>query len=289
MAAKKKSKKPKKIKEPQFLNSLLNTRVLNYRVYYMSKKEKLLYSVLIFVIGAAIALLMYGGIGSDENGDPTTTTHIVNICICCAVGFLGIKLFLPVREQQLCVKRRNVIRRQFMDLLDSLASSVASGNNAVKSFEASEKDLMMQYGQDSIIVNELRIILEGQKNFIDIDALLEDFGKRSGIKEIESFAQVFALSYRKGGDFGKIIRDSYDILYNKINIEMEIETKIAATKNELNIMLVMPFLMVGMMKMSGGSFAQNFTKASGILGITAGLAIILVSYFIGRKITDIEV
>ncbi|MBR1382496.1 MAG: type II secretion system F family protein [Ruminococcus sp.] len=282
-------KKKKKVREPKYLNSLLNTKVLNYREYYMSKREKFLYSLVAFAVGAAIAFLMYGGIGSDENGNATAITHIVNIIICTVVGYIAVKLFIPIREKQLQSKRRNLIRRQFMDLLDSLAASVASGNNAVKAFEASQNDLYMQYGADSIIVNELNIILEGQRNFIDIDALLADFGKRSGIKEIESFAQVFALSYRKGGDFGKIIRDSYDILYSKINIEMEIETKIAATKNELNIMLVMPFLMIGIMKMSGGTFAKNFTTPAGILGITAGLAIVVVSYLLGRKITDIEV
>lgn len=283
-----KKEKKKKQREPQYCNSLLNTRVLNYREYYMSGREKTLFSTLVFAAGAVVGYIMYGGIGSDMNGKPTTITHFLNVIICAVVGIIAVKSFLPIIEDSLKVKRRNIIRRQFMDMLDSLAASVGSGSNAVKAFEAAQNDLMMQYGTDSIIVSELSIILEGQRNFIDIDALLTDFGQRSGIKEVESFAQVFALSYRKGGDFGKIIRDSYDILYNKISIEMEIETKVAATKNEFNIMLAMPLLLVGMMKMSGGDFAHNFGTPVGVLGITAGLVLVAIAFIVGRKITDID-
>lgn len=285
----KKKKKPKKERESQYMTSLINTQVTNYKVYYMSGREKTLYTLLAFAVGAAVAYLFYGGLGSRPDGSPTTLTYILDIVFCVGIGLLAVKLFLPIRCEQLNVKRRNTIRRQFMDLLDSLASSVASGNNAVKAFEAALTDLTMQYGDDAVIVDELNVILKGQENFIDLDALLTDFGRRSGIKEIESFAQVFALSYRRGGDFGKIIRDSYEILYSKINIEMEIETKIAATKNELNIMLGMPLLLVGMMKMSGGDFTKSFSTLTGFLGITAGLVIVIISYFIGRKITNIEV
>ena len=293
--SKEKAEKPKKIKkqkrerEPEYCTSLLNTRVLNYREYYLSNKQKSLFTLISFIGGAAVAYLMYGGIGSDVNGKPGKLTYILDVVICVGVGLGAVKFILPMLEDMLKKKRRNTIRRQFMDLLDALASSIASGSNAVKSFESAKSDLIMQYGENAIIVEELTLILQGQNNFIEIDKMLTDFGRRSGIKEIESFAQVFELSHRKGGDFSKVIRDSYEILYSKINIEMEIETKIAATKNELNIMLAMPFLLVGMMKTMSPDFAYNFQTLTGVVGITVGLAIVTGAYILGRKITTIEV
>ncbi|MCR5122709.1 MAG: type II secretion system F family protein [Ruminococcus sp.] len=284
-----KEKKPKKEKEPEYLTSMLNTRVLNYRVYYMNGKEKVLYTVLAFLAGAALGYLFYGGLGSDENGSPRPITFILDVVICTILGLAAVKFFLPVRAEQLNVKRLNSLRRQFMDLLDSLAASVASGNNAVKAFEAALDDLTMQYGEDANIVDELKLILHGQQNAIDIDVLLTDFGKRSGIREIESFAQVFALSYRRGGDFGKIIRDSYEILYSKLNIEMEIATKTAATRNELNIMMCAPVLLMILVKATGGDFAANFRTVMGVIAVTVGLVITGVAYYVGRRITEIEV
>ena len=285
----KKQKKPKKEIEPEFKTSLLNTQVLNYKVYYMSGKEKFLYRVLAFIAGAALGYLFYGGLGSNDDGSPRLITYILDIIICVVIGMLAVKFFIPIRCEQLNVKRTNSLRRQFMDLLDSLAASVASGNNAVKAFEAALTDLTMQHGEDSHIAEEVKLILKGQENAIDIDALLTDFGKRSGIREIESFAQVFALSYRRGGDFGKIIRDSYEILYSKLNIEMEIATKTAATRNELNIMMCAPVLLMVMVKASGGDFSANFRSLIGVVAITVGLVITGLAYYIGRRITDIEV
>lgn len=287
----KKEKKSKKLRQkgPQYCESLLKTQVLNYDEYYFTTREKLFYSAAAFLISAAVAYIMYGNIGCDDNGMPTTLTYFLDLIICGGAGIIAVKVFLPIREEQLCKKRKKVLRQQFMDMLDSLSSSIASGNNASKAFEAARYDLIMQYGDNSYIVDEVTLLLRGQDNFINQDEMLIDFGKRSGIPEIVNFAQVFAVSYRKGGDFGRVIRDTYDILYNKINIEHEIETKIAATKNEFNIMLVMPILIMVMMKFSGGDFSRSFGTLSGAAGVTVGLICVVAAILIARKITDIEV
>lgn len=284
-----KTAKKKKIKEPEYINSVINSQVLNYRVYYMSVAEKLMYFLLAFVVGAAVAYLFYGGIGSDELGNPTAVTYITNVIIMGGVGmFCGLK-FLPIRCEQLKKKRKNMLRRQFMDLLDSLAASIASGNNAINAFIGAKNDLSLQYDESSMIVQELSLLIAGMQSGAEIEEMLIDFGKRSEIEEISNFARVFKLSYRKGGDFGRIIRDSYDMMYNKVQIEMEIETKVASTKNELNIMTLMPILLVGMIKMTGGDFATNFNTPSGIAATTAGIIMVIVAYKIGQAITDIEV
>ena len=249
----------------------------------------MLYTLIAFVLSAAVAYLMYGTIGCDSNGAPTNLTYFLNIVICGGAGVFGVKMYLPMRERQLKVNRQRVIRQQFMDMLDSLAGSIASGNNAAKAFEAARHDLIMQYGDNAYIVDEVTLLLKGQDNLVGIDQMLSDFGRRSGIPEIVNFAQVYAVSYRKGGDFGRVIRDTYDILYSNITIEHEIETKIAATKNEFNIMLVMPIVIMGMLKMSGGNFAKSFGTASGIAGVSGGLVCVVAAVLIARKITDIEV
>ena len=43
----------KKNKEPQYYISKINTQLLNYNVYYMSKKEKLMYYTIAFVAGGS--------------------------------------------------------------------------------------------------------------------------------------------------------------------------------------------------------------------------------------------
>ena len=60
--------------EPLFEVSGTNRKMINYKVYKMTSNEKLLYFILAFIVGAAVAYLFYGGIGKDEYGNPTITT-----------------------------------------------------------------------------------------------------------------------------------------------------------------------------------------------------------------------
>ena len=86
-----------------------------------------------------------------------------------------------------------------------------------------------------------------------------------------------------------VIRNSHLILSNKCEIESEIETKVASSKNEQMIMIIMPIVLVAMLKMSGGDFSQNFTTPMGIICTTVAVIAFIGAYFIGRKILKIEV
>ena len=93
-------KKKEENKEPQYYMSSTNIRTLNYKVYYMSIVEKIIYFLLAFAVGAACGYLFYGGIGKDEFGDPTQITKILNIVIPSIVGCVTGYLFLPIRVNQ---------------------------------------------------------------------------------------------------------------------------------------------------------------------------------------------
>lgn len=54
-------KKKEKELEPQYYMSETNMPVLNYRVYYMGKLEKILTFLFAFAVGAAVGYLFYGG------------------------------------------------------------------------------------------------------------------------------------------------------------------------------------------------------------------------------------
>ena len=154
-------KKKEENKEPQYYMSSTNIRTLNYKVYYMSIVEKIIYFLLAFAVGAACGYLFYGGIGKDEFGDPTQITKILNIVIPSIVGCVTGYLFLPIRVNQIIDKRRRMIKTQFRDMLESLSTSLNSGKNVTDAFLAVQQDLSMQYDEDAFIQNELRVIISG--------------------------------------------------------------------------------------------------------------------------------
>ncbi len=283
------SKKAKAQTEPVYEVSATNRQLINYKVYRFSPNERLLYFILAFVVGAGVAYLFYGGIGKDDYGNATAVTYICDIAVMAAVGFAAGRLFLPIRREKIILDRKRELREQFIDLLDSLATSVSSGKNVPNAFAAAREDLLVQYQPDAYIVQEVDNIISGIQNNVDVGSMMINFGERSGIRDIRTFGRVFETAYSKGANLKDVIRNSHLILSSKCEIESEIETKVASSKNEQLIMIVMPIILVAMLKLSGGDFARNFTTPTGILCTTVAIGAFVGAYFLGRKILKIEV
>ncbi len=283
------SKKEKKIIEPQYYTSATNIPTYNYKVYHMKAIEKILYFIGAFIVGAAVGYLFYGGIGKDEFGNHTTITWILNIIISCLAGIAAGMAFIPMRIEQIIKKQQKRLRTQFRDMLEAFNTSLGAGKNVVDSFHTVYGDLKVQYDEGTYILNELEVILSGMANNVDIEDLLEDFGKRSGIEDIVSFANVFRICYRKGGNIKDTIRSTHSILSDKMEITEAIETVVTANKTEQKIMIVMPIVLIGMIKMMSPDFASNFTTITGVISTTVAIVLFVVSYIIGKIVLDIKV
>lgn len=282
-------KKKESVLEPEYFNSATNIPTLNYKVYYMKRLEKALTFMVAFVVGALVGYLFYGGIGKDEFGQPTKITWILNITIPFIVGIFAAKLFIPIRIHSIIDKRRKELNHQFRDMLDALTTSLGAGKNVNDSFFGVYEDLKIQYEEDAYILKELEVIISGIHNNVAIEDVLEDFGNRSGIDDIQSFANVFKISYRKGGNIKEIIRNTHNILNDKMEIAEDIETLVTSNKMEQNIMIFMPIALVGIIKMMSPEFAANFVTPTGIISTTVSIVIFVIAYFIGKTVLDIKI
>ena len=274
--------------EPQYYLSATNMQTLNYKVYYMKPMEKLAYFLLAFAVGAAVGYLFYGGIGKDEFGNPTTLTWILNILIPTAIGLIAGRLFVPMRVKSIIAKRRNNLRHQFKDMLEALTTSLGAGKNVNDAFFSVYEDMKVQYDSETFILKELEIVIAGIHNNVALEEVLEDFGKRSNIDDIKSFANVFKISYRKGGNIKDVIRNTHSILSDKMEISEDIETLVTSRKMEQNIMLVMPIALISIIKMMSPEFAANFVTPTGIISTTISIIIFVVAYFIGSAVLEIK-
>ena len=69
---------------------------------------------------------------------------------------------------------------------------------------------------------------------------MADMGRRSGIQDIDQFAQV-AAAKRSGGELTDIISQTAGIIRDKIQVQEEIHTMTAARVFEQKIMNGIPF------------------------------------------------
>lgn len=282
-------KKNKEELEPQYYLSATNIPTYNYKVYYMKKIEKILYFILAFAVGAAVGYLFYGGIGKDEFGQPTAITKVLNVLIPSIVGLVAGVLYLPIRTKQIQEKKRSDLKLQFRELLDALSTSLGSGKNVMDAFKSAYDDLGIIYSEDAAIIKELAVIIDGINNNVDVEKSLMDFGIRSGIEDIESFANVFETCYRKGGNIKDVIKNTQQIITEKMEVEMEIQTVVAASANEQMIMTVLPIGLIAVIKLMSPEFSSNFTSGAGIVSTTIAIVAFIVAYFVGKKILSIKI
>lgn len=275
--------------EPEYYTSATNMPTLNYKVYYMKPTEKILTFLVAFIAGALVGYLFYGGIGKDEFGQATTLTWVLNITIPTIVGIIAGKLFVPMRVKSIIDKRKNELNHQFRDMLDALTTSLGAGKNVNDSFFGVYEDLKIQYEEDAYILKELEVIISGIHNNVAIEDVLEDFGNRSDNEDIQSFANVFKISYRKGGNIKDIIRNTHSILSDKMEISEDIETLVTSNKLEQNIMILMPIALICVIKMMSPEFAANFVTPTGIISTTISIVIFVIAYFIGKSVLDIKI
>ena len=243
----------------------------DYHVYHMKLTDYLISWLLGLGIGFIVLLAFFNNLFVALIGG-----------IVCAL--IVPKYYCEYRRK----KQSNELRTQFKDLLESLTSSYSAGQNTMEAFSDAASDMSSIYGNGADIVQEVQIICTGLKNNINIEALLLDFANRSGLDDAMSFANVFEVCNRQGGDLKRIVSDTREIINDKIEIEMEIETMLSGAKNELNIMMVMPVVIVVMLKGLGTSMAGSNTPATVMVKILC-IGIFAIAYAMGRKITDIKV
>ena len=259
----------------------------NYHVYHMRKMETVLVWLISFILGGITGLVFYGDLFKVD-GEKTTATYISNAVVFIIVSIIATKFLVPVYINQKLQQKRNKIKTQFCDMLESLTSSFSTGSNVVKAFESVASDLKMQYNENEFIVREMDEILNGMTQNISVEVMLKNFGERSGNEDIMSFADIFEICYRKGGDMQSIIYRTHSVIMEKIAISDEIETKLTSNKMQHNVMSIMPIVIVAMLRMTNDSFAESFTSPMGVIANTIAIAVFIGAYKYGLKIVDIK-
>ena len=209
------------------------------------------------------------------------------IWFCMLTGVIaGLFSVRPYREY-LKRKRKERLLLQFKDLLEELTTSFSVGANTLEAFSDSLNDLVNIYGEDSYIVNEVRIICSGLANGIIVEELLADFAKRSDLEDVQSFADVFAVANRQGGNIKQIVAQTRNVINDKIEIEMEISSLLNSSKNEINILIVMPLVIVLALG-SGSELSVSDNSLTNVVVKLICLGIFGIAYILGKKITDVK-
>ena len=202
----------------------------------------------------------------------------------------GCFLFMKDRAGVLAAQRENTMREEFLTAMQSFETSLKAGSSAENAVRESITEMEKIYSPDCFIVTELKVISGGMSLNEPIEKLMKDLGRRSHIDDIRSFADVFGIARRTGGDLIAITANTVKGLQQKQETRMEVATVLAGKKMEQNVMSLIPMGILLYVSLTSPGFLdpmyENFT---GRLIMSVCLAVYLIAYLWGRKIMDIRV
>ena len=245
----------------------------------------------------------------DYKASPCTVfDHILAFLIGFAAGFAVLFIFYKIvllsiiggvlvgavnifaSEQATIKKRRFKLRVQFFDMLEAMSVAMRAGNPPLKALESARSDLAMIYAQDSDILRELDVIIQRFHNAIPLSKAFSDFAERSGLEDIASFASIYATIEGKSSRADEIVRETQQIISDKMEIEMEIDTLMTAAKSEVNIMLFMPLVVLAVIGYAGAGFMDAiYTTPEGKIVATGALIIFLISFWLAKKFSNVQI
>ena len=244
----------------------------NYEEYHYTKKEvaKYLFSEYSFVRGSGLSVL--SELVVHDRG--------------CAGSSAVFKMEKKTAHQG----EEEDFELSVKDALNSLSVAVQAGYSVENAVTACMKDMERLYPPEADIVREFHYIESRKKVSVPVEELFLGLGERSGIEDIENFAAVFSTAKRSGGDMDKIIQTSARMIGDKIDVRKEIETTLSAKKAEQMIMSLMPAGIILYLQLTSPGFLEVlYGNPFGVCAMTVCLGIYGLSYWLGKRIVDIEV
>lgn len=200
-----------------------------------------------------------------------------------AVGYL----FYRGLTKRSIAKQIDCLEKQFRECIMSVSSMLKAGYAVENAFRESKKDMVLIYGNKSMIVNELEIIRRGLVMNTPLEELLESMAVRSGSTHIEQFAQIFSIAKKSGGNLGEIMRSSSELIGKDIEARQEIRAVLSGRRMEQNIMKMMPFAIIFYVGLtSRGYFDSLYGNVTGIAIMTGCLVVYMFAYWFGDRILD---
>lgn len=189
-------------------------------------------------------------------------------------------------------KNKKLLNYQFREALRALSTSLKAGSSLRNGLRKTYEDLVRIYGDkpSKPIVDEFSIIAYELDLMLPVEEVLSNFEERADLEDISDFVNVAIMTKKQGGDLVKVIDRVTTIISDRIEIEYEIETLVSGKKMEARLLTMLPIGMVLMLSLTSPRYmAPMYDSVIGkILMITAAL-LLIVNYFVGRKIIDIEV
>ncbi|MCT4563484.1 MAG: type II secretion system F family protein [Maledivibacter sp.] len=247
--------------------------LIDYDIYIMAKKEKALYILIASLVIYIVAFIFY-------------RSYIISTLVM-PLAFLYPKL----KTKEIIKKRKNELSMQFKEALYALSSSLSAGKSIEMAFRDALNDLFILYpSPDTYIINEFQYIIRKLDMNETVEAALSNFAQRAHLEDVNNFVDVLKTSKRGGGNMVEVIKNTSNVIADKIYIKHDIDTMLAQKRFEQKLLNIMPIALILMLSYSSKDYMQPvFETTLGRIMMTVSVVLLGIAYIISKKIMNIEV
>lgn len=245
---------------------------MDYRNYRLSPKEKACYSFQVLAIVAVVAFCFYDAWWPFLGWPPLTV------------------VYLRLKRRELADRRKAELRLQFQAAVQAIAAALSAGYSAENAVGEARRDLQLMYEEELDMVQELAAIQRKLDANQTLESAFGSFAQRSDLEEAQTFAEVFAVGKRSGGDLIEIMKDTARTISEAVETERQVEAVLASRKYEQKIMNFMPVAIVLYLRFGSPGFLDLlYHNPAGICVATLCLALYALAVYLGQRLLRIEV
>ncbi len=247
--------------------------LIDYDIYVMTRREKLLYICIAGLVIYIVGFIFY-------------RSYLISSLV------TPLALIYPrIRTKEIIKKRKNELNLQFKEALYALSSSLSAGKSIEMAFRDCLGDLAILYPScDTYIIQELQYIIRRLEMNQTVEEALSDFAQRSHLEDVSNFVDVFITCKRTGGNMIEIIKNTSNVIADKIHIKNDIATMLTEKKFEQKLLNIIPIALILMLSLNAKEYMQPvFNTGIGRIMMTISIVLLGAAYLISKRIMDIEV
>lgn len=189
-------------------------------------------------------------------------------------------------------RRRLIMQNQFRDALSSIMASLKAGLSINSALIKCAEDLerLYSYTKDKPILEEFIKIKKDLIIGLSVEEALNGFKERTEMEDIDDFVNSVTVVRQKGGNLVEIMENVVGMITEKITIKNEIAILTTGKRMESKIITFIPIFIVIVLSVIAPNYMKPlYSSLVGKILIVIGFMLLLANYFIGRRITNIEV
>jgi tight adherence protein B len=198
-----------------------------------------------------------------------------------AVG-IGLPLFILRR---LRASRMTQLTRQLPETLDMMVRSLRAGHPIPACISLIAKEMRAPIG------TEFKRVYDAMSYGLDLkDALTKMTDRLDGVSELKYIVSAIKIQSSSGGNLAEILSSLSKLMRDQLKLKMKVKAISAEGRLSGNILAALPIIVVALLNFINPKYYESVMSNNGMVyAMGIALAIIVVGYFLIRRIVDIQV